>query len=269
MHAFDLADVSFEVHREEMIVVYSRGFEKRYPTNPVENPDRVRLTAQELSGYEFFEPAPASQEEIASVHTSGHIERVRMRGLYGAAALAAGGAVAAARIALREPAFGLIRPPGHHASSDHSWGMCFFNNIAVAVKAIRPHVRRVLILDIDLHFGDGTVSIFRWDPDVSVVNIGAIDINFDYINLDSIGYIEQVKNALEFHEYDIIGVSAGFDTYRLDWGGMLDIDDYRKIASLIRDASEERCGGRRFAVLEGGYHQDLRYCIRSFVSGFE
>lgn len=252
-----------------MIVVYSRGFEERYPTNPVENPDRVRLAAQELSGHEFFEPAPASHEEIAAVHTAGHIERVRMRGLYEAAALAAGGAIAAARISLREPAFGLIRPPGHHASSDRSWGMCFFNNIAIAVKAIRPHLRRALILDIDLHFGDGTVNIFRWDPDVSVVNIGAIDANLDYIELESSGYIEQVERALESREYDIIGVSAGFDTYRLDWGGILDIDDYRKIGSLIRDASEEICDGRRFAVLEGGYHQDLRYCIKSFVSGFE
>lgn len=252
-----------------MIVVYSRGFEERYPTNPVENPDRVRLSAQELSGYEFFEPSPASHEVISAVHTTGHIERVRLRGLYETAALAAGGAVVAARIALREPAFGLIRPPGHHASSDHSWGMCFFNNIAIAVKTIRQYVRRVLILDIDLHFGDGTVSIFRWDPDVSVVNIGAIDANFDYIKLESSGYIEQVEKALESHEYDMIAVSAGFDTYRLDWGGILGIDDYREIGSMIRDASEERCGGRRFAVLEGGYHQDLRYCIRSFVSGFE
>ncbi|MCX8206549.1 MAG: histone deacetylase family protein [Methanothrix sp.] len=252
-----------------MIIVYSRGFEGRYPTNPVEHPDRVRLAAQELSGYEFFEPAPASHAEISAVHTEGHIERVRLRGLYEAAALAAGGAVAAARISMMEPAFGLIRPPGHHASADHSWGMCFFNNIAIAVKAIRKHVRRLLILDIDLHFGDGTVSIFRWDPDVSVVNIGAIDANFDYIKLESGGYIEQVEKALESHEYDIICVSAGFDTYRLDWGGILDIDDYMKIGSLIRDASEDRCGGRRFAVLEGGYHQDLRYCIRSFISGFE
>ncbi len=252
-----------------MIIVYSRRFEDRYPTNPVESPDRVRLAAEELAGYEFFEPSPASESEIASVHTKGHIERVRLRGLYDAAALAAGGAVAAAEISLREPAFGLVRPPGHHASSDHSWGMCFFNNIAIAVKRIKPRLDKILILDIDLHFGDGTVSIFRWDEDIKVVNIGAIDANFDYINLESEAYMAQVANALESNDYDIIGVSAGFDTYLLDWGGILKRDDYRKIASMIRDASEDKCDGRRFAVLEGGYHEDLRYNIKSFVLGFE
>ena len=78
-----------------MKIVYSKLYEAKYPTNPVENPDRVRLPAQELleAGYEFVEPSPASQEDIRKVHGLQHIEMVRSRGLYDASALAAGGAI--------------------------------------------------------------------------------------------------------------------------------------------------------------------------------
>ena len=72
-----------------------------------------------------------------------------------------GNAVCSAEPALQgEPAFALIRPLGHHAAANRAWGMCYFNNMAIAVQRIRPRAKRVLIIDIDLHFGDGTVSIF-------------------------------------------------------------------------------------------------------------
>ncbi len=67
----------------------------------------------------------------------------------------------------------------------------------------------------------------------------------------------------------MVGVSAGFDTYVEDWGGLLYREDYQKIGRLVKEGAEERCKGRRFAVLEGGYHPDLRYCVKSFVRGFE
>src|SRR5512138_3195400 len=129
-----------------MKIVYSPKYEAHYSTNPVENPDRVRLPALKLkeTGYEFVEPSSASQEDIRRVHGLQHIEAVRARGLYDAAALAAGGAICAAELALHgEPAFALIRPPGHHASANRAWGMCFFNNMAIAVQRIRPRAERV------------------------------------------------------------------------------------------------------------------------------
>lgn len=254
-----------------MKIVYSKGFEEKYQANPVESPDRARLPADELqkSGYDFIEPAPASLFDIRRVHGMQHIEAVQARGLYYAAALSAGGAICAAELAVQgEPAFALIRPPGHHASANRAWGMCYFNNMAIAVRSIKPRAKRVLILDIDLHFGDGTVGIFRGDHDVIIVNPASVDINFEYLQIDGDGYRAEVKKALYSSSYDIIGVSAGFDTYIEDWGRLLTNDDFCKIGAAIKEASIERCGGKRFAILEGGYHTDLRHNVKSFIEGF-
>jgi acetoin utilization deacetylase AcuC-like enzyme len=252
-------------------IVFCRRFEERYPANPVENPSRVIMPAEELHevGYEFIEPQPCSLEDISKVHGKEHIDRVRASGHYQAASLAAGGAICAAELAAAgEPAFALIRPPGHHAAANRAWGMCYFNSMAIAVQKIRPKARRALIIDIDLHFGDGTVSIFRGDHDVKIVNPWSVDENFEYLNMDGSRYLRQVEDAFQGFDPDIVGVSAGFDTYLEDWGGLLKLEDYREIGRSIRDGAEQRCGGRRFAVLEGGYHPDLRRCMRSFVEGF-
>jgi acetoin utilization deacetylase AcuC-like enzyme len=257
-----------------MKIVYSKKFEERYHTNPVENPDRTRLPALELAGREFVEPLPATLEDVSKVHSKEHIEMVRRKGMLKPALLAAGGASLAAELAhAGEPAFALIRPPGHHASATHAWGMCYFNNMAVAIKRIEDRIEgrtgKVLIIDIDLHFGDGTVSIFRWDEKVRTVNVGAIDVGFDYLKLDRTGYLDQVENALEMYEFDLVAVSAGFDTYIEDWGGLLAVEDYQEIGRIVREGAEKKSAGRRFAILEGGYHPDLRLCVKSFVEGFE
>jgi acetoin utilization deacetylase AcuC-like enzyme len=253
-----------------MLIIYSPRFEEGYPTNPVESPDRVRLPAQHLQskGYEFIEPQPAREEDILAVHGRSHLEIVKARGLYEAASLAAGGAICAAeRAAVGEPTFALIRPPGHHASANRSWGLCFFNNLAIAVQKIRPRAEKVLIIDIDLHFGDGTVSIFRGDSKVKIVNPGSVDLQFDYIQTNSDSYLRQVEAAFNGFEGDLVAVSAGFDTHIEDWGGLLKTADYEEIGKMIKKGSKS-CHGRRFAVLEGGYHPHLRYNIDSFIKGF-
>jgi acetoin utilization deacetylase AcuC-like enzyme len=254
-----------------MKVVYTNKLAARYPANPVESPDRVSIPAELLSecGYEFVEPHPALLDDIARVHGREHIDLVKKMGLYQAAALAAGGAIAAAELALAgQPALALVRPPGHHASANRAWGMCCFNSMAVALKKIRPAARRALIIDIDLHYGDGTASIFRGDRDVKIVNPWSVDESFEYLDIDESRYLRQVEDAFLDFDPDIVAVSAGFDTYLQDWGGLLGIEDYRKIGIAIRDGAES-CGGRRFALLEGGYHPDLKWCIKSFIDGFK
>jgi len=254
-----------------MQIVYSRKYEQKYPANPVENPDRVRLPADELgkAGYQFREPEPASLDAIRIVHGKEHIDRVILNGHFAAASLAAGGAITAAEMAMHgEPAFALLRPPGHHAAANRAWGMCYFNNMAIAIKNIRPRAKRALIIDIDLHFGDGTVSIFRGDQNVKIVNPWSVDENFEYLNMDESRYLSQVKGAFQGFDYDIVGVSAGFDTYLEDWGKLLKKEDYCRIGKVIKEGAK-MCDGHRFAVLEGGYHPDLKWCIKSFIKGFE
>jgi acetoin utilization deacetylase AcuC-like enzyme len=255
-----------------MKIIYSPKYEECYPTNPVESPDRVRLPALELkkAGYEFVEPREASDKDVTRVHGREHIERVKHRGLYEVAKLAAGGAIDAAELALQgESAFALIRPPGHHASANRAWGLCFFNNMAIAVQRISSRSEGVLLIDIDLHFGDGTTSIFRGDPKVRIVNPGSVDINFDYLAMNERGYLRQVEDAFNSFDYDIVAISAGFDTYVKDWGGLLTNDAFFNIGRTIREASERYCGRRRFAILEGGYSADLKYNIKSFIEGFD
>ncbi|HOT06825.1 MAG: Histone deacetylase domain protein [Methanosaeta sp. PtaB.Bin039] len=253
-----------------MKIVYSDAFAAKYLSNPVESPSRVADASQLLrQRYPFLEPTAAQPSDISAVHETAHIQRVMDRGMYEPAALAAGGAIASMELALKgEPAFALVRPPGHHASAGHAWGMCFLNSIAIAVKRALPRAGRVMILDMDLHFGDGTASIFRWTPQVRVVNPGAVDPNFDYIGLDAGAYIEQVKSSIEEASYDLLAISAGFDTYVEDWGGLLTLSDFRELGRITKEAAQKSCDGRRFAVLEGGYHPDLKYCIASFLDGF-
>jgi acetoin utilization deacetylase AcuC-like enzyme len=217
----------------------------------------------------FIEAEPCSLLQISKVHGREHIDRVRLSDHFEAASLAAGGAIAAAELALQgEPAFALVRPPGHHAAANRAWGMCYFNNMAIAIRNIRPRAKKALIIDIDLHYGDGTVSIFRGDSNVKIVNPWSVDENFEYLNMDDSRYLSQVEDAFLNFDYDIVGVSAGFDTYLEDWGKLLRIEDYRMIGKAIREGAE-KCGGQRFAVLEGGYHPDLKFCIKSFIEGFE
>jgi acetoin utilization deacetylase AcuC-like enzyme len=162
-----------------------------------------------------------------------------------------------------EASFGLIRPPGHHANPDHCWGFCFFNNIAVALAKLRAEerIKKALILDFDLHFGDGTNAMFM----ESEMHYFQPDVNY------RVGFVKKITKRLsEKNGYEILAVSAGFDRHREDWGGQLTTEDYQTIGSLVKKASEKVCQGRRFAVLEGGYNHDvLGKNVKAFLEGLD
>lgn len=233
-----------------MQVVFHEAFYDVYTSDPAAAAGRMEAIVDVIGAHStFIEAIPADEEAIAAVHSPRHIESVRRRGLYPIAALAAGGAVQAAEIGLAEPAFGLIRPPGHHASADSSWGFCYFNNMAVAVTAMQRagKIRTAYVLDFDLHYGDGNVDTLSRREGVTVYNPNAYDRK---------NYLAEVAREMEKCEADIIGISAGFDNHRSDWGGMMATDDYRIMGRAVREAAVRNNGGC-FAILEGGYNHNV------------
>ena len=250
---------------QQLTVVYHPMYEEDYPTASVETPERVRVIREELNGdCKFIAPTAASEEDIVLVHTHPLLQEVKRDPLlFEVAALAAGGAMHAAQLAWEGiPSFGLIRPPGHHASPESHWGFCFFNNMAIAVERLirEGKPQRVLILDIDLHFGDGTHNFFEGRGDVVVANIQEEERRL---------FLDKVAEALESAlPYDLIAISAGFERYRLDWGGTLEMDDYRVIGAMVAEKAAAFCHGRRFAILEGGYYlPHLGKNARSLIEG--
>lgn len=247
-----------------MKIVYHPRYEEVYAGDPAAKAGRMESILKEVSQYfELITSEPASVNDIRLVHSDRHIEDIRRHQLlYEISLLSAGGAIRASELAMGgEPAFGLIRPPGHHASPDHCWGFCLFNNMAISVARLRKEgaVITAVILDFDLHFGDGTDHFFSNVPEVTY---------FHPEHRDRQGFMDSISEFLNEREADIIAVSAGFDRHEEDWGGQLTTEDYRDIGKRVKDFSERACRGRRYGVLEGGYNHDvLGKNVLAFVEG--
>jgi acetoin utilization deacetylase AcuC-like enzyme len=167
-----------------------------YPGHP-ENADRLSAIMAHLHACSllerlaFIEPRPATEDQIARLHTLAYIDRVRQlseRGgghldpdtytnsySFAAAMLAAGALVSITQAVLANDArngFALVRPPGHHALPGRGMGFCIFNNVAIAaLEALRcPGVDRVMIYDFDVHHGNGTQDAFDQDPRVLFIS---------------------------------------------------------------------------------------------------
>ncbi len=244
-----------------MKVVFHKDFYKVYTSDPASAHGRMEAIVEALDGeVEFVTAEPATEEQINAVHESQHIDHVKKQRLYDISALAAGGAIQAAEIGLTEPAFGLIRPPGHHASAQSCWGFCYFNNMAIALESLKnkKKISSAYVLDIDLHYGDGNVNILRKKDYVKVYNVEARDRR---------KYLLEVALQMDRCNVDIIGISAGFDNHLEDWGGVLSTDDYEEIGRLVRAAADRSRGGC-FAILEGGYnHKVLGYNALALIRG--
>ncbi|MGB6066301.1 MAG: histone deacetylase family protein [Desulfomonilaceae bacterium] len=231
-------------------VIYDDIYLTDYPTASVETPARVVSIVNVLKKYyPIVQPPASSEDDILLVHSPSILKSVKGDPeLYRTAAMAAGGALMAGELACQgQPTFAAVRPPGHHASPDSHWGFCFFNNVAIAIeKLIRARkISQALVLDIDLHFGDGTDNFFRGRKEIVVANIQDDSRR---------PFLENVDRALASNEYDIIAISAGFDRHVEDWGGTLTTEDYFTIGRSVRNHALARCNGQYFAVLEGGYN---------------
>lgn len=279
-----------------MRIVYSEKSLAYAQEGHPESPQRVAETARILENdYEFVEADFCKDADIARVHTPELVAAVTsgnffdrdtpaLRGMRAHAARAAGGGIRAAEFALKdETALSLMRPPGHHAGRAFLGGFCYLNNIAIAVKKILAEVDRVAILDIDGHHGNGTQDIFLGADDVLFVSLhqspafphaGLISdrncINYPLRpGTTPAAYLAAFRKALgavEDFSPDIVAVSAGFDTYKGDplLEMDLDIGTFFAIGDGIR-----ALGTPRFAVLEGGYSDDLPQCVHAFLRGFE
>ena len=197
------------------------------------------------------------------------------------AALRAAGAVIAATDSVlageMENAFCAVRPPGHHACHDKAMGFCFFNNIAIAAKyALERHgLKRVAIVDFDVHHGNGTEDILSGDERVLMVSFfqhpfypfsGFDGHASNMVNLPVPAYTkgmdvrELIEMAwiprLEEFKPEMIFISAGFDAHREDEMGQLGLieRDYGWITQRIKDVAKHHAKGRIVSSLEGGYN---------------
>jgi acetoin utilization deacetylase AcuC-like enzyme len=272
-----------------------------------ERPERIAVLLEsvlEQPGLRRIEPRVATAEEVTLVHDQRHFERVAStRNLSGfsfdadtpasarsfdVARLAAGGLLELLdRVMAGElrNGFALVRPPGHHAERGRAMGFCLFNNVAIGAAYLRQRhrIERVLIMDWDVHHGNGSQHVFERDPEIMYVSThrypfypgtGAVDevgrgegegftINIPFPGgFGDAEYLDAFRAlvepiALQFQPQFVL-ISAGFDPHVRDpLGGMgVTEDGFAAMARSLIRVAEEVGGGRCVAVLEGGY--DLR-----------
>ncbi len=273
-----------------------------------ERPQRLEAIVTRLSDAGLLKmltrvkPRPADEKWLTTVHTAQHIAALRQlhakgnryagsrdtpvsRSSYEVARMAAGGLLAAVDAVMTgevRNAFCAVRPPGHHATQDKAMGFCLLNNVAIAARYIQQKhkLRKVLIVDWDVHHGNGTQDIFYEDPSVfyfsvhqypfypgtgsaseqgagagrgSTLNVplpaGSGNTEFEQALSK-----ELLPAAREFQP-DFVLVSAGFDAHESDPLGQMRVttEGFAELTKIVKQIADQHCHGRLVSVLEGGY----------------
>ena len=273
-----------------------------------ESPERLRSITRHLTANSLLEQFPkgairaATTEELLRVHSETHLERVRYYAAngggrieadtvvspksYDVALKAAGSACEAVDQVLSKKhrtACCLIRPPGHHAERAMALGFCLFNNVAILARHLqRVHgLDKILIVDWDVHHGNGTQHSFEEDPSVLYVSThqypyypgtgaayetgsgrgrgatlncpmpaGATDTAYER------AFFEEILPKLAWFKPECVIISAGFDAHRDDplADVQLSTGCFRWMTERLMEIAADHAGGRLLSVLEGGYN---------------
>jgi acetoin utilization deacetylase AcuC-like enzyme len=304
--------------------------EHRPPARHVESPRRVEAVYAQLERLGWLDrpdvlrlaPRPATEDELAAVHTREHIramaEAAQAGGKrldadtfvsersYEVALLAAGASLVALDAILDGRArngYALVRPPGHHALPNRAMGFCLFNNVAVAARYAldHHHLQRVMIVDYDVHHGNGTQEIFYEDRRVLYVSthqypwypgtgrsdeMGAgegmgTNVNIplpagaDWPVFDAI-FRQVIPPLADRFQPELLLVSAGFDAHWRDPLGEFRLAnvDFVTMTRHLKELAEDYCNGRLLLVQEGGYDidglaQSAASCFNVLLGGDE
>ncbi len=267
-----------------------------------ERPERISRTQQKLRTQtdlqiSWTDPGHVDDAVILRAHSAKHLSRLDepedftpdtpyFDGIAQYARRSVAAAVTALNIARGgEFAFSLMRPPGHHATRDRAMGFCYLNSIAIAVlEALATGVKRVAVLDFDVHHGNGTeailcnvpgaafFSVHQWPlfPGTGTQNVGNNCFNYPVApataRTEYRATLEQAINDIKKFKPELVAVSAGFDAYAHDpiANENLQLEDYYWLGQQLR-----KLQAPVFSVLEGGYSLDLPNLVLAYLKGLE